>query len=127
MHHTRPSDKELNKRLFEAKEALKSQDGFFANQSKAVSELYNLEVGDTNDLWPLIRELLEEISPKDYKGTRPPQKSYEKAIYGLELFAFTWWSPKYNKQMYIKFALKKGRYYYVSLHESRSSDQKGED
>lgn len=99
----------------------------FANPSKAVGELNDLDIGDTNDVWQLIRELLEEISAKDYKGSRPPQKSYEKAIDGLELMAFSWWSPKYVKQMYIKFVLKNERYYYVSLHQSRSSKQEGED
>jgi len=69
----------------------------FANLSKAVSELNDLEIGNANDVWKLIRELLEEISPKDYMGSRPPQKSYEKAIEGHELLAFNWWSPKYAK------------------------------
>ena len=127
MHNSRPSDRELFKRLNEAKEYLKNRHGLFANPSKAVGELYNLGIGDANDVWQLIKELLEEISPKDYKGTKPPQKSYEKAITGRELLAFSWWSPKYAKQMYIKFVLKDERYYYVSLHQSRSTEQKGED
>lgn len=126
MHDKRPSDRELIKRLDEAKEYLKNRDGLFANPSKAVGELNDLDIGDAKDVWPLIRELLEEISPKDYKGTRPPQKSYEKAIAGLELLAFSWRSQKYGKQMYIKFVLKNERYYYVSLHQSRSTEQKGE-
>jgi hypothetical protein len=99
----------------------------FAIPSKAVGELNALDIGDTNDVWQFIRALLEEISPKDYRGSRPPQKSYEKAIAGLELLAFSWWSPKCTKQMYIKFVLKDERYYYVSLHQSRSTEQKGED
>ncbi len=127
MHDMRPSDRELIKRLNEAKEYLKNRYGLFANQSKAAGELNDLDIGDTNDVWQLIRELLEEISPKDYRGTRPPQKSYEKAIAGLELLAFSWWSFKCAKQMYIKFVLKNERYYYVSLHQSRSTEQKGED
>ena len=127
MHDKRPSDRELAKRLNEAKEFLKNRYGLFANQSKAVGELNDLDIEDTNDVWQLIRELLEEISPKDYKGTRPPQKSYEKAIAGSELFAFSWWSPKCAKEMYIKFVLKNERYHYVSLHQSRSTEQKGED
>lgn len=127
MDDNRPSDRELVKRLNEAKEFLKSRHGVFANPSKAVGELNDLEIGDTNDVWQLIRELLEEISPKDYRGTRPPQRSYEKAIAGLELLAFSWWSSKCAKQMYIKFVLKNERYYYVSLHESRSTEQTGED
>lgn len=127
MHDKRPSDRELTKRLDEAKEFLKNRHGVFAISSKVVGELNDLDIGDANDVWALIRELLKEISPKDYKGSRPPQKSYEKAIAGLELLAFSWWSPSCAKQMYIKFVLKNERYYYVSLHQSRSTEQKGED
>lgn len=127
MNGKRPSDRELIKRINEAKEFLKNRHGLFANPSKAVGELINLDIGDTNDVWGLIKELLEEISPKDYMGGRPPQKSYEKAILGLELLAFSWWSPKFAKNMYIKFVLKDERYYYVSLHQSRSTEQKRED
>ena len=127
MNHKRPSDRELTKRLSEAKEFLKKRHGLFANPSKAMGELNDLDIGDSNDVWKLIRELLEEISPKDYKGSRPPQKSYEKAIAGLELLAFSWWSSKFAKEMYIKFVLKNERYYYVSLHQSRSTEQKEKD
>jgi hypothetical protein len=127
MQDKRPSDRELIKRINEAKEFLKNRHGLFANPLKAMGELNDLDIGDANDVWQLIRELLEEIAPKDYKGSRPPQKSYEKAITGLELLAFSWWSPKCAKQMYIKFVLKDERYHYVSLHQSRSTEQKGED
>ena len=127
MHSKRPSDRELFKRIAEAKEFLKNQQGLFANPSKAVGELSDLGIGDANDVWPLIKELLEEISPKNYRGTRPPQKSYEKAIAGLELLAFSWWSPRFAKQMYIKFVLKNERYYYVSLHQSCSVEREGEE
>lgn len=122
----RPSDRELFKRINEAKEFLKNRCGLFANPSKVVGELGDLGIGDSIDVWQLIKELLEEISPKDYRGTRPPQKSYEKAIEGLELLAFCWWSPRFTKQMYIKFVLKNERYYYVSLHQSRSIEHEGE-
>jgi hypothetical protein len=74
----------------------------------------------------MIKDLLTEITPNDYRGSRPPQKSYEKVIAGLELFAFSWWSEKLAKEMYIKFVLKNERYYYVSLHQSRRSEQHGE-
>lgn len=123
MHDKRPSDRELTKRLDEAKEFLKYRHGLFANPAKAMGELNDLNIGDANDVWQLIKELLEEISPDSYRGARPPQKSYEKATAGLELFAFSWWSSKLAKQMYIKFVLKNERYYYVSLHQSRSTEQ----
>jgi hypothetical protein len=127
MQNQRPSDRELLKRLKEAKESLNKQQGIFANPAKVVGELYQLGIGDSSEVWSLIKELLEEISPEDYRGTRPPQKSYEKAIAGLELFAFCWWSTKFAKQMYIKFVLKNERYYYVSLHQSRSTEQQGDE
>ncbi len=127
MHSKRPSDRELLKRIKEAIESLKNCYGLFANFAKAVGELNDLNIGDSNDVWDLIAELLDEITPKDYAGTRPPQKSYEKTTMGKELFAFSWWSFKLKKKMYIKFALKDGRYYYVSLHESRPQTQKDEE
>ena len=126
MHGSRPTDREVIKRLNEAKEHLKIRNGLFANPAKAVGDLNDLNIGDTNDVWQLIRELLEEILPKNYRGTRPPQKSYEKAVMGSELYAFSWLSLKLGRQMYIKFALKNGRYYYVSLHRCRSKEE-GED
>lgn len=69
MQDKRPSDHELTKRLNEAKEFLKNRQGLFANPSKAVGELNQLGIGDTNDIWQLIRDLLEEITTRDYKAT----------------------------------------------------------
>ena len=51
MHTKRPSDRELTKRLNEAKEFLKNRHGLFANPSKALGELNDLNIGDTNDVW----------------------------------------------------------------------------
>lgn len=119
MYTNRPSDGELVKKLKEAKASLIAQSGFHANVSKAVGELYDLNIESSRQLWQLILELLDEISPKDYKGSRPPQRSYERTILGQELFAFCWESKKLGKKMYIKFALKEGRYYYVSLHRDK--------
>ncbi|MBA3721105.1 MAG: hypothetical protein H0W88_01720 [Parachlamydiaceae bacterium] len=123
--HNRPSDRELQKRISEAKDSLTIKQGVFANPAKAMNELNELNIDDSNDIWGLIRELLNEISPGFYKGSSPPQKSYEKAINGSELFAFCWLSEKLGKEMYMKFALKNGRYYYVSLHPHRSVEQEG--
>jgi len=125
MHDQRPSDRELIKRLAEAKECLMNRKGLFAHPSKVVGELNELQIDDANEVWPLIRELLDEVTAKDYRGTRPPQRSYEKTIMGCELLAFSWWSTKFSMQMYIKFVVKNERYYYVSLHKSRSTEQKG--
>ena len=127
MLHERPSNREIDKRIEEAKVCLCNEKGFFANPAKVVGELSELDIDDAAEVWQLIKELLEEIEPDDYAGTRPPQKSYEKMINNRELFAFSWKSEKLGKEMYIKFALKEGLYYYVSLHESRRIEQQGEE
>jgi hypothetical protein len=119
MYQDRPSDNELVKKIEAAKAALESQAGIYANINKVVGELYELEIESPTQVWKLILELLKEIGSKDYSGGRPPQKSYEKTIEGQELFAFCWDSRKLGKRMYIKFALKGNRYYYVSLHRSK--------
>ena len=46
MHNMRPSDRELIRRLNEAKEYLKNRHGLFANLSKACGELNDLDIGD---------------------------------------------------------------------------------
>lgn len=104
MHGLRPSHKELNKKLTEAREALTASECIFANPAKTVRELYALNVFESQEVGQLILELLTEITPKNYCGTRPPMKAYEKSIKDLELFAFCWESQKMKKKMYLKFA-----------------------
>lgn len=119
MHQVvRPSAREVDRKIGEAQESLRMHAGLFANPAKAVGELYDLGLEDTNEVWILIPQLLEEIDTIDYAGTYPPQKSYEKSLGNQELFAFRWQSVLLKKEMYLKFALKDGRYYYVSLHAS---------
>lgn len=122
----RPSDSELYKKLDEARKALNCKPGVFANPAKTVGELGDLDINDSAEVWTLIKGLLEEIKPDDYAGGRPPQKSYEKIIEGRELFAFSWLSKMLGKKMYIKFALKDHRYYYVSLHTCRFGEKEKE-
>ena len=82
-----------------------------------------LNIGDSSEVWGLIQTLLHEIEPGDYIGGRPPKKSYESTIEGKELFGFSWDSVKCGKKMYLKFALKNDKFYYVSLHEDKPSEK----
>lgn len=86
----RPSAREIDKRLAEAKLVLREKDLIFAHPSKAVGEINDLGLGDTGELRSLLLELLEEISLVDYTGSRPPQRSYESSIADCELWAFSW-------------------------------------
>ena len=76
----RPSHRELQKKIEEAKAALESGRCLFASPAKAVGELYALDIDDSSEVWELIRALLNEIEPGDYAGARPPQRSYEVLI-----------------------------------------------
>lgn len=116
---SRPSKREIIKRLREAKEALCERQLLFANAAKAVGELYELEIGDSEELKLLLLQLLEEIRLEHYAGHCPPQKSYEGTIANCELWAFSWKSHLLDKTMYLKFVIKESCFYYVSLHESR--------
>lgn len=120
----RPSAKELFNKLKEAKEFLSKEEGFFADPGKVVSELRALKIGDSEDVWQLISTLLDEIQPSNYSGGRPPLKSYEKSIEGKELFAFSWDSQTLGQRMYLKFAIKGDRFYYVSLHKDRPPERR---
>ncbi len=73
---------------------------------------YSLEY----ELLPVLEELLNETSPANYAGSRPPQRSYEQKIEGLELFAFVAASRCFTSQVYYKFALADGVFWLVSLH-----------
>lgn len=115
----RPSAREIDKRLKEAKEALLKGRAIFANPAKVVGELASLEIGSAEEVWELISQLIDEIRLDDYQGGRPPQKSYEPLIVNHELWAFAWTSPMLNRKMYLKFSIKNGTFYYVSLHESK--------
>ncbi len=115
----RPSNREIDKRLNEAKEALKEKHGVFANPNKAVGELMNLEINDSSEVWGLIGHLLTEIEITNYDGGYPPKKNSEPLATNCELWAFSWESKLLNKEMYLKFALKNGVFYYISLHETK--------
>lgn len=51
---------------------------------------------------------LQEITAENYAGHRPPEKSYEPATTGEDLFAFRWMSDFFKNIMYFKFCLLKG-------------------
>ena len=84
-------------------------------------DLDGLALETERELPALLIGLLEEIEAANplncYAGMRPPQRSYEPEIRGQELWAYSWESERCGKPMYLKFALKQGRYLYVDCHE----------
>ena len=118
----RPSNREIWKKIADALEALKQerfQRGLTRHYS---SDLAELKVSE-QELPHLLAEMLKEIQdakPTEcYAGNRPPLRSYEPEIQNLELWAYAWHSRHFNKQMYLKFAIKKQCYIHVRCHEDR--------
>lgn len=118
-YQQRPSVREIHRRLEEARKAIYEHNVAFANEAKVVGELFNLNISDAEEVWSVILELLVEIKNTDYAGAHPPLKSTEPAIANCELYAFAWESSKFKKRMYLKFAVKDGFFYYVSLHRDK--------
>jgi hypothetical protein len=96
----RPSEHECKLKLRKAKECIEEGNAAFADPSKVVGEIFDdLELFKADEVFPLILELLPEISPKDYKGERPPAKSYELKIKDCDLFPFVWDSRRLGKKL----------------------------
>jgi hypothetical protein len=119
----RPSYRELDGKLKQAKEAVSSGCIRLVEPTPIYADLLEINVL-VDDLEEILPQAIEEIRPVDYRGTRPPQRSYETSILNCELFVFTWLSDAFGCTMYFKFALKESCIWIVSLHKDRS-ERKG--
>lgn len=89
------------------------------NQVSLAADAVELDYDIELDLVKVLMELLDAASPSDYTGSRPPQRSYEQDIQGLELFAFTVTSRRFKCRVYLKFVVAQGWFWLVSLHPDR--------
>jgi len=119
MSMTRPTHKELTNKIRLAKKTV------LDNNKIAILEP-QIVAADALDLGYLFEEIsnvlssiLDEITPSDYVGQKPPQRSYEMEIQGSELFAFRWKSKLFGCESYFKFTIKGDIFWLVSLHRHR--------
>jgi hypothetical protein len=115
----RPSTKELYKKLREAKAAVKKGMVLLLDQEVIACDAIELGYVVDDELMEVVSALLEEATPGHYAGSRPPQKSYEKEIKGLELFALKINSSRFRCKVYFKFTLSGDYLWIVSLHRHR--------
>jgi hypothetical protein len=122
----RPSHREINGKLKQAQEVASGKRISFVEPGVILPDLLDLNflVTEVSDRLPAI---LSEIQPKDYQGKRPPDKSYERPILDCDLFAFRWSSKVFGCRMYLKYAIKGGYLWIVSLHRHRASEKGGQD
>lgn len=115
----RPSHKEVQGKLREARVAVGSESVFLIDQEAMAEDAIELGYDIGTELLYVLADLLEAISVGDYAGARPPQKSYKDDIHGLELFPFALESSRLECRVYVKFALAGGVLWLVSLHKDR--------
>ena len=116
----RPSHREINGKLKQAREAASEKQIAFVEPSVIYSDLLDLNFLVT-EMTARLPDILSEIRPGDYQGERPPAKSYKRSILDCELFAFRWPSKIFGCRMYLKFAIKGGCLWIVSFHRHRAS------
>lgn len=115
----RPSHKELFNKLRSARIAVNNGQIVLLNQLALAADAIELKFSIEHDLKTILSELLAVSSPAHCTGVKPPQRSYEEAIRGLELFAFAVESKRFNSWIYFKFAMKEKVFWLVSLHPDR--------
>jgi len=116
----RPSHREITGKLASAENALSCGHVALLNADVIREDLLDLNIL-IEDLPELLPRMMDELSADLYRGTRPPQRSYENAIDGCELYAFAWASQAVGCDMYLKFALKNEWLWVVSFHEDRKA------
>lgn len=121
----RPSHKELFGKLRSAREAVKDKRIALLNQLALAADAIELDYSIELELEAVLFELLEAAAPGNYTGSRPPQRSYEHDIQGLELFAFTVESQRFKCRIYLKFALQDEMFWLVSLHQDQPMKEDG--
>lgn len=115
----RPTHKELSIKLKQAWTFLQNDQVFIINQAALAADALELDYSIEFELLEVLNELLERTTPDHYSGSRPPQRSYEDEIIGLDLFAFVVEIDRFDDPVYYKFSISQDALWLVSLHRDR--------
>lgn len=121
----RPSEKELTKKLWDARDLIRSGSSYFAaDAARLLGFFTELSLFSAEDQADAVKAAFDEVKASDYKGSRPPERSFESATKDEELFVFVWDSEYFGERMYLKFCLimkdKKAETLFLhSLHKDR--------
>ena len=105
--------------MHSARQAIREGRVALLNQLSLAADAIEMGFSIEFELKAVLIELLDETAPAHYAGSKPPQRSYEQDIQGLELFAFTVESSRFKCRVYFKFALEEEMFWLVSLHPDR--------
>jgi hypothetical protein len=115
----RPTHKELTNKLRQALSNIENGRVLLLNQVALALDALELNYVIESELKDVLNDLLEKATPTNYTGRRPPQRSYEREISGLDLFAFTVEIDRFSAPVYFKFSLSEDVVWLVSLHQDR--------
>jgi hypothetical protein len=114
----RPSSREIDQKLRQARKAAERNQISIVNQISCAVDALDLDFS-VEEIANILIDILEEITANNYVGQYPPQRSYEDRILDYELFPFRWNSKVFGCKASLKFAIKNGQLWLVSLHEDR--------
>ncbi len=112
----RPTHKELSNKLRQACAFVQKGQVNIINQTALAADALELGYSIEFELLEVLNELLEKTKPTDYSGSRPPKRSYEDKISGLDLFAFVVEINRFEETVYYKFSISQDAFWLVSLH-----------
>lgn len=115
----RPTHRELSNKLKQACAFVQIGRVNIINQTALAVDALELDYSIELELMEVLNELLEETNPADYSGSRPPKRSYEDEISGLDLFAFAVEVDRFDAPVYYKFSISQDAFWLVSLHIDR--------
>jgi hypothetical protein len=121
----RPSHKELNGKLQVALDAVHDNRIILIEPDVIVADAMALGYSIRHELQLVLLELLNNTGPDHYAGHHPPERSYEKRIHNLDLWAFSVSCQRFETRVYYKFSLQNAWFYLVSLHICTSMGEKG--
>ena len=112
----RPSHAEVLGKITRARGKVAAKNWLAADIGKLLPEFHDLDCWTLEEQTEALAAALGEVGPEHYAGSRPPQRSYERACKGAELFAFVWESAHLGRRMYLKICFVKETLYIVSFH-----------
>lgn len=115
----RPSHAEVLGKIRKARQKVAAKDWLAADIGKLLPEFHDLDCWALEEQTEALAAALGEARPEHYAGSRPPQRSYERACKGAELFALVWESARFRRRMYLKVCFVKETLYIVSLHPAK--------
>ncbi len=116
----RPTYKELDKKLSQAKKAVESGLVNLINPQAIASDAAELGYRIEDEFIESLTSVLESTSPAHYVGERPPGLSYENTIIASVLYAFRTKFDSFNCLVYLEFALFENELWVVSFRKNRN-------